>query len=142
MNMSADLCTEEEITELVHTFYEAVRLDPELGPVFEAQVKNWETHLPRMVDFWSSLLRGTIRYSGNPMQIHTRVPGLHGALFDRWLKLFEATASRMPNEAMRHKATDFAQRIARSLWMGYQQAHSPDTPPPTGYITVARPRSL
>lgn len=140
MNMSADLCTEEEITSLVHTFYDAVRQDPELGPVFAAQVKDWDTHLPRMVDFWSSLLRGTLRYSGNPMLVHGRVPGLSGPLFDRWLKLFEATAAQLPNEAMRAKAIDLAQRIARSLWMGYQQVQSSEKPP-TGYTSLARSRS-
>ena len=137
--MSPDLCTEDEITRLVHSFYSAVRQDPELGPVFDREVKDWDRHLPRMVDFWSSLLRGTVRYSGNPLLMHARLPGLSDALFQRWLRLFREVSNQQPNQAMALKAQDVAERIARSLWMGYQQVQSSE-PVPTGFTSVARAR--
>ena len=39
---------------LVDRFYEAVRADPELGPVFEAAIgEDWSTHLQTMKHFWA-----------------------------------------------------------------------------------------
>lgn len=124
-----DLCTEEEITALVHEFYADVRRDPELGPIFNRHVADWDEHLAKLVDFWSSLLRGTRRFSGAPMPKHAVLPGLSGELFLRWLALFEQTTSRQPNQAMGDRALAMARRIAQSLWYGYQISRDPDVLP-------------
>jgi hemoglobin len=116
---SFDLCTEEEIVQLVHGFYDAVRRDEVLGPVFNQHVQDWSRHLPVMVDFWSSALRGTARFRGSPMTKHAALPGLSIALFQRWLGLFRQTTAALPNAALADKANDLAQRIAQSLWYGY-----------------------
>lgn len=122
---SPELCTEEEVIELVHSFYAAVRSDPLLGPVFAAHVMNWDTHLPKMVDFWSSALRGTARYRGMPMPAHTALPGLSVELFQHWLQLFRGTTALLANRAMGERADELAQRIAQSLWYGYQLHSDP-----------------
>ena len=120
MSMTSDLCTEEEIAALVNGFYGRVRKDALLSPVFAEHVKDWDAHLPKMVDFWSSALRKTARYRGTPMPKHAALPGLGPPLFERWLQLFEATTSAQPNEALRQRANELARRIAESLWHGYQ----------------------
>jgi hemoglobin len=120
---SPDLCTEEEITRLVYDFYARVRDDAVLGPIFDRHVHDWDVHLPKMVDFWSSALRGTARFRGTPMPKHTALPGLSADLFGRWLTLFGETTARLPNAAMRERANELAQRIAESLWYGYQIAN-------------------
>jgi hypothetical protein len=52
--------TEANIRDLVYAFYDRVRADPLLGPVFDAKLDGrWDTHLPKMVSFWSSLVLGT-----------------------------------------------------------------------------------
>ena len=117
---SADLCTEAEIVELVYGFYDRVRLDAVLGPIFENHVKDWDAHMPKMVDFWSSALRGTGRFRGAPMPKHAALPGLTVELFQRWLMLFGQTTDAMPNVALGERAKDLAKRIAQSLWYGYQ----------------------
>ena len=117
---AADLCSEDDIVQLVHSFYDTVRRDDVLGPIFDQHVKDWETHLPTMVDFWSSALRGTARFKGSPMPKHAALPGLSVELFQRWLGLFRQTTSALPNAAMAAKANDLAERIAHSLWYGYQ----------------------
>lgn len=117
---AADLCSEEEIVQLVHGFYAAVRRDDVLGPIFDRHVKNWDAHLPTMVDFWSSALRGTARFRGSPMPKHAALPGLSIELFQRWLGLFRQTTGALPNAALAEKANDLAERIAHSLWYGYQ----------------------
>ncbi len=121
----ADLCSEEEIVELVHAFYARVRDDSTLGPIFAAQISDWAPHLAKMVDFWSSLLRGTARFSGTPMPKHVALPNLQAATFERWLELFHATTRELSNEAMRERADELAERIAQSLWHGYQLYRQP-----------------
>ena len=117
---AADLCSEEEIVQLVHDFYGAVRRDDVLGPIFGRHVKSWDTHLPTMVDFWSSALRGTARFRGSPLTKHAALPGLGIELFQRWLWLFRLTTASLPNAALAAKANDLAERIAHSLWYGYR----------------------
>ncbi|NKE67935.1 group III truncated hemoglobin [Ramlibacter sp. RBP-2] len=115
-----DLCTEEEVSGLVHAFYDRVREDDALGPIFDRHVNDWNRHLATMVDFWSSALRGTARFRGTPMPKHVALPGLTRQLFQRWLGLFGETTAQLPNAAMRERANDLASRIAESLWYGYQ----------------------
>ena len=124
-----ELCTEAEITAMVHAFYEHVRLDPQLGPIFNSKIHDWDQHLAKLVDFWSSLLRGTGRFSGTPMPKHIAMSGLSEALFQRWLALFHETTAEQANRAMAQLADTMAERIAQSLWYGYQLKRHPDVSP-------------
>lgn len=119
------LCTEDEIGALVHAFYARVRCDEALGPVFERHVVDWDVHLGRLVDFWSSILLRTQRFAGAPMPKHNAMPGLSSSLFERWLALFRETTATQPNPALQEHADAAAQRIAQSLWYGYQLNRDP-----------------
>lgn len=120
------LCTPQEIQDLVHDFYGRVRKDGSLGPIFDRHLHDWDAHLAIMVRFWSSLLLGTGEYQGSPMTKHIALPNLSAPLFEHWLDLFHQTTRDQPNAAMARKAEEFSQRIARSLWYGYQMNHDPD----------------
>lgn len=81
--------TETQIRRMVETFYRRVRDDDVLGPVFEERIgSEWDAHLDRMVDFWSTVLLASGRYRGDPIQAHRRIPGIASGHFDRWLELF------------------------------------------------------
>ncbi|WP_048440275.1 group III truncated hemoglobin [Caenimonas sp. SL110] len=118
--MANDLCTEEEVTRLVHDFYARVRKDEVLGPIFNAHISDWDRHLARLVDFWSAILLRTGRFTGAPMPKHAALPGLTAELFQRWLGLFREVAATQRNQAMASQACAMAERIAQSLWLGYQ----------------------
>ena len=126
---SSELCTEAEVVALVHSFYARVRQDEVLGPIFDSHIPHWDRHLAHLVDFWSSVLRRTGRFSGAPVPKHAAIPGLTAALFQRWLGLFRENAARQPNQAMAEQACAMAERIAQSLWMAYQMSHHPDAVP-------------
>ena len=122
------LCTEEEISTLVYSFYDRVRADAILGPIFDDHINDWDHHLKKMVSFWSSLMRGTGTYNGTPMPKHVVLPDLSAELFQRWLGLFHDTTQTLPNRRFAERAEEFAHRIARSLWFGYQMHNQPDKP--------------
>ncbi len=105
------------IARLVHDFYDAVRRDVVLGPVFAARIEDWDAHLGRMCAFWSSVLLMSGRYHGQPMAKHAGLP-VDAAHFDRWLELFEATATAVCPPAAAARVIDRARRIAESLELG------------------------
>jgi len=87
-----DLHTRLDIERLVQHFYDHVRQEPALGPIFNETVNvNWETHLPKMVNFWENILFQTGSYRGGMMFTHLQVNALTPLtpdLFERWLALF------------------------------------------------------
>ena len=110
--------TEAMIRDLVHAFYGKVRQDPELGPVFGRAISDWEPHLARMCDFWSSVTLMTGRYHGTPMQVHAARPEIRPDHFARWLELFEETAREICPPDAAALFIDRAQRIGESLQIG------------------------
>ncbi len=105
------------ISNLVEGFYDKVRNDPLLGPVFAERVEDWGPHLDRMKQFWSSVALATGVYTGRPMPRHMNLP-VDAAHFDRWLALFEETAEQLCTPlAARHFVTR-ARNIAESLELG------------------------
>ncbi len=125
----SELCTEEEISALVYGFYDRVRADALLGPVFGQHISDWDTHLKIMVRFWSSMLIGAGTYNGTPMPKHVALPDLNANMFKHWLALFRDTTEELSNRALAERAQEYAQRIARSLWFGYQMNNEPDRIP-------------
>jgi len=108
---------EAMIERLVRGFYDRVRADALLGPVFAARISDWEPHLRQMFAFWSSVALMSGQYHGQPMRKHLPLP-VDGRHFDRWLALFEATAHEIcPPVAATH-FIDRARRIAESIEMG------------------------
>jgi hemoglobin len=108
---------EAMVRRLVHGFYERVRRDPLIGPVFEQRIQDWEPHLARMCDFWSSVVLMTGRYSGAPMPRHVVLP-VDARHYDRWLELFRETANAVCTPGAAEVFIDRATMIARSLEMG------------------------
>lgn len=127
--LAETLCTEEDISALVHAFYARVRQDNMLGPIFDAHIDDWDHHLGKLTDFWSSILLRSGRFNGAPMPKHAALPGLNPDMFRHWLSLFHQTADEQPNQAMAGQAAAAAERIAQSLWMGYQLSRNPDALP-------------
>lgn len=111
--------TEARISDLVEGFYEKIRSDDLLGPIFNEKITNWPPHLARMKDFWVSIAIESGRFHGNPMVKHLAIPGIGRAHFDHWLSLFDETLPEvMPNAAACQFLSERAARIADSLMTG------------------------
>jgi hemoglobin len=110
----------ESITTLVHEFYDAIRADPELGPVFNRAIgHNWTPHLIRMVDFWSTVMLGKRSFQGNVYGKHMALSGIQPDHFRRWLQLFDATTTRMFGAEDAAEFQTVSRRIAVSLQYGF-----------------------
>ena len=106
--------TELGISALVSRFYGKARRDPALGPVFERAVDDWDEHLAKLSDFWSSVMLTTGRYKGNPMAAHLKQP-IKPEFFDRWLALWHETAGEVFAAETAAQFGLKAERIAESL---------------------------
>ncbi|WP_372089242.1 group III truncated hemoglobin [Tistrella mobilis] len=107
------------ISLVVDRFYDRVRNDSVLAPLFTARLSDadWGPHLAKMKRFWSSLALMTGDYHGRPMQAHLPLP-VSGADFDRWLSLFRETATDLCTPAGAVLLIDKAERVASSLELG------------------------
>lgn len=82
---------EDSIGTLVDTFYNRVREDDLIGPVFNRVVADWPEHLAKLKDFWSTVMLGTGRFKGNPMMAHLPIPEMDEDHLVRWLTLWQQT---------------------------------------------------
>lgn len=109
---------EPMIRTLVHAFYERVRQDALLGPIFNEAIDDWDKHLDKLCAFWSSVTLMTGRYKGTPMQAHAALPDIAAHHFAHWLALFSDTARVHCPPRAAALFVDRAERIAQSLQMG------------------------
>lgn len=121
---------EDVLHRLVDRFYGKVRADPMLGPIFEARVADWDRHLERMVDFWSSVALMTGRYHGQPVPAHVPLP-VDASHFNHWLDLFRETAREVSTPAGAERLIERAERIARSLHIAVELGKAPPGAAPT-----------
>jgi len=121
--------SEDGIRRLVDAFYDKVRLDAELAPIFLRAIPgDWEPHLTRMYAFWSSVMLTTGRYKGNPVVKHLVIPGIQPHLFERWLALFNETCGELFVDGVSKEFRAKAAHIAESLKLAL--FYRPDRPWP------------
>lgn len=125
--MKFDHLTDEAIRSLVYAFYEKVRSDAALASVFtEAISDDWDAHIGRMCDFWSTAMRISRRYDGDMLAIHRRLSRLRPELFQRWLELFERTVDEHFAAESAAALRDRARKTARNLQLAL--FHQPTEP--------------
>jgi hemoglobin len=116
--MKKQLKGKAEIELLVNRFYEKVRADELLAPMFAAV--HWEQHLPVMYRFWESTLMYVGSYEGNPMEAHQRLNDrmpMTKAHFQRWKQLFLETVDELFEGDMAERAKQRALSIATVMEM-------------------------
>jgi len=90
--MKKDISNSDDITRLVHSFYDIVLKDELIGPFFTQVANvNWDEHLPHMIQFWETVLLGKATFEGWPMRTHLmlnkKMP-LTAIHFDRWMEIW------------------------------------------------------
>ena len=107
--MLTDLTNRSDIEKLVNRFYDQVRADGLLAPVFSHV--DWPKHLPVMYNFWSSMLLGEQSYTGNPFEKHIHLP-IGREHFTQWLNLFTGTVDQNFSGSNAEEIKDRARNIA------------------------------
>lgn len=106
--------SETAIAALVDRFYAKARQDPMIGPLFAAAVSDWDEHLHKLYDFWSSVMLTSGRYKGNPMAAHVK-HAIEPQFFDCWLALWHETSGELFAPPLAAQFRMKAERIAESL---------------------------
>ena len=137
---------EDMVHDVVHGFYDAIRKDDLLGPIFLGIIpaEDWPRHLGKMCDFWSAMLLGTRRYDGRPLPSHLAIPGLDEVHFRHWLVLFRATVTRLCPPEIAGLFMDRALRVAHSFRLAVAYSRGEDTLliKPITELELAAPDSL
>jgi hemoglobin len=107
--MKSDILTRQDIEKLISEFYDKVRKDELLAPVFSNV--DWRHHTPIIVDFWASLLLGDQSYKRNPFQKHIGLP-IASSHFAKWLHLFHQTVDQCFEGEKANEAKERAINIA------------------------------
>lgn len=106
------------IEQIVHRFYDKVRVHPVLAPVFNKAITDWEPHLATMVNFWSSVMNTSGRYKGQPMPKHMALSGVTPAHFTIWLGLFKDTVVELSSPEVAARFIEKSEMIAKSFQLG------------------------
>ena len=124
-----ELLDEDMIRDVVHGFYDRIRSDELLGPIFNSRIAaaDWPVHLAKMCDFWSSTLLRTGRYDGRPLPHHVSIPELDEPHFRRWLTLFRETVHALCPEGVADLFMDRALRVAHSFRLAIAFHRKQDT---------------
>lgn len=87
-----------DIALLVHTFYQNIRKDDLLGPIFNTMIpsEEWPVHLDKLTDFWETNLFGIPKFKGNPTQKHLITDrsfnySISDQHFNQWLQIWTKT---------------------------------------------------
>lgn len=66
--MKNEILNLTDVKQLVDTFYEKVREDELLNPIFNNVIKeHWPEHLEKMYKFWQTILLEEHTYFGSPL---------------------------------------------------------------------------
>ena len=104
---------ESDLQPLLVEFYTRVGKDVLLAPYFEPL--DMTAHIPRIADFWSTLLFHSGRYTGNAFRPHLEMPGLRAEHFARWLATLEATLDASYAGPNTERMKSFAHRVGYSM---------------------------
>lgn len=111
-----DIETVDDIATMVHTFYSKVDEDELLSKIFNDHVGvNWKDHLPKMVNFWNTVLFSKGTYKGSPFHKHKELP-INKNHFSHWLSLFNKNL----DEHFEGKNTEEAKKIAQNIGWTFQ----------------------
>lgn len=118
----------EDIRHLVHKFYDKIRLDDLLGPIFNAHIleEQWPVHLEKLTDFWETNLFGVPKFKGSPTQKHINVDKnmaykIDQTHFGRWIQLWFETIDELYEGELADKAKNAARKMSTGQFIAIWQ---------------------
>ncbi|MEL6674199.1 MAG: group III truncated hemoglobin [Bacteroidota bacterium] len=122
-NLKPDIQNRADIERLVDHFYQQVKKDELIGPIFTEVVPLvWEIHMPIMYEFWETVLfQGN--YRGRPIPKHIALDKkfpLQEVHFTRWKALFFESLDSMFAGPVAEKARNKVQLMEKIIWTKVQ----------------------
>lgn len=116
MNSTTLLNSRNQIALLVVEFYKKIRVQEELGPIFNNVITDWPHHLHHLTNFWESSLLRAKSYHGNPIEKHQEVDqkvnhSIEMRHFGIWLQLWFETI----DEHFHGETAQLAKNRARNM---------------------------
>jgi hemoglobin len=112
--MKKDISDIEDIKLMVNAFYDQIRENEVLGPIFNGIIQDrWPQHLEKMYTFWQTILLEEHTYFGSPFPPHAKLP-VDASHFEQWLQLFN---QNMDNLFEGTKADEAKWRAAKMAQM-------------------------
>lgn len=124
-----DITDRTDIYLLVKTFYEKIRKDKILGPIFNGIISDWDNHFELLTDFWETQLFLKRKYHGNPITAHQTVDEKVGHTitpehFGLWINLWFATIDELFEGETAWVAKNRAQKMSTMLYIQIYQNRS------------------
>jgi hemoglobin len=122
MKVKADIIARKDVKHLVVSFYQKVRKDKVLGPIFNQVIVEWEAHFELLTDFWETQLFLKRKYHGNPVTAHQEVDEKVGHSvtsehFGLWLNLWFETIDELFEGETAWIAKNRAQKMSTMLFL-------------------------
>lgn len=108
---------EAHIARLVDCFYDRVRADAHIGPVFNAVVADWDEHKEKLTRFWCSVALNAGTYRDSPMRKHLPL-SIDQSHFQRWVDLWRTTVPEIMAPEAAATMIGYANNIRRGMSMG------------------------
>lgn len=117
--MKSNITSLDDIKILVDTFYQNVRKDSLIGPIFDGIIQDrWPEHLEKMYRFWQTVLLEEHTYHGSPFAPHAKLPvGIEH--FEAWIGIFTQTVDQLftgdKADEAKMRATNMAQMFHHKI---------------------------
>lgn len=124
--MKEDIKKRADVNKLVVSFYSKVRKNEEIGYFFNNTIKDWDSHLEKLTDFWESNLFFTGSFQGNPAMAHAKVDMKHNNSitayhFGIWLNLWFQAIDELFEGEMAQRLKNNARKMSTHLFLRIYQ---------------------
>lgn len=129
--MKEDIKNRNDIRFVVSVFYDNVKENSLLGPIFKEIIKDWDEHIEQLTTFWESSLfpirNSNSKYYGNPLDIHVEVDKATDASitqrhFGIWLNLWFQTLDTYFKGDVTEKAKQRARKMSTFMYLKIYEA--------------------
>ncbi|RDU58463.1 group III truncated hemoglobin [Helicobacter sp. MIT 99-5507] len=109
----------ESIDKLMDIFYDKIKSDNNLGPIFKSKIgeskEAWDKHKDKISNFWQGQILGEGNYRRQPMKTHIELPPFPQEFFNIWLDLFSQSLDLVFDDNCKAVFLKRAQMIANSF---------------------------
>lgn len=108
------------LRDVIYAFYENVRQDAVLAPIFlQALGDKWDHHIEKVLLFWLTATGlGSGYQARNFLPAHVRHRSIGAAELSHWLALFEETLNQRCSPEVSEVLLDIARRMAENIQIG------------------------